>query len=201
MPVKRNYGATYERIREWMMYSGSPQRPSAPKLWEEDKVVWERLVQLKALLFQKAFSLNDAQAAQMKMYNISEATFYRDYKGLVYIFGDLLEENKDFERSRLKEIQQKVLQMALKNNDLKAANAAIANLIKLGGHDRDDKESVPLELLNPGAYALVLDEAGQKAIKALLDAGPVVDLSSLMGEDAQEIDFEEIPKEAAGSNE
>lgn len=195
----RKLPLTYDRIREWMLYDGPEHRPSAPKLWEEDKVVYDRLVQLRALLFQKAHGYHDAMKVMMRTYGISEATYNRDYRGLVYIFGDLEAESKEFERMRYKEIQQKILQMALAANDLKAANAAMANLIKIGGHDREEREGVPLELLNPGAYALVIDEAGQQALKALLGAGPVVDLSALMGEDAQEIDFEEMnqPKEAA----
>jgi hypothetical protein len=194
----RKYGATYERIREWLLYDGPEERPSAPKLWEEDKVVYERLVQLRALYFQKALTYHDALKVMAKQYGLSEATFMRDHNGLIYVFGDLQLESKEFDKIRLREIQFKILQQCLANGDMKSANQAMGNLIKLGGHDRDEGEKIPLELLNPGAYALVLDEAGQKFANMLLNSGPVVNLTDLMAQDAQDIDYEDMdePKEA-----
>jgi hypothetical protein len=195
----RKLPMTYERIREWMMYDGPEERPSAPKLWEEDKVVYGRLIQLRALLFQKAHDYHDAMKVMMRSYGISEVTFNRDYRGLIYIFGDLEAESKEFERARLKAIGWKIMQDCLSKGDNKTATSMHKNLISLGGHDREEREGVPLEMLNPGAYALVIDEAGQKALAALMSAGPVINLGDLMGEDAQEIDFEEMeqPVEAA----
>lgn len=197
----RKYGACYERIREWLLYDGPEERPSAPKLWEEDKVVYERLVQLRSLYFQKALTYHDAMKVMGKQYGISEATFMRDHNGLVYVFGDLQMESKEFDKIRLREIQFKILQQCLASGDMKSANQAMGNLIKLGGHDRDEGEKIPLELLNPGAYALVLDEVAQKALSAFLNAGPVLDLSQLKNEAVQDIDFQEVSQEEGQGNE
>jgi hypothetical protein len=180
----------YERIRDWLVYDGPAERPSAPKLWMEDKVVYERLVQLRTLLFQKAYSVNDAMSMMIKTYGISEATYYRDYRGLEFVFGDLVAEGKNFERLRYKEIQQKILQMALANKDMKAANAAMSNLIKLGGHDREDVEAIDPERLNPGMYALLLDSEVRDFIMGALASRGSLDISKLMDSMAQDIEVE-----------
>lgn len=199
---KRSLPAGYGRIREWLEYDGDPRRPSAPKLWDADKVIYERLIQLRTLLFQKAHDYHDAMKVMMKPkekggYGISEATYNRDYRGLIHVFGDMMQESKEFEKLRLKSTAFKILQKALSTNDLKSANSAMANLIKLGGHDRDDAEKIPLEMLNPGAYALVIDDAGQKALAAMTSSGPVLDLTAMMQQEAEDIEHEEIQSEEA----
>lgn len=181
-----------------MLYNGPDERPSRPVLFEEDKVVYARLLQLRALYFQKSQSYQEAMLVMCETCDISEATFNRDHHGLIYVFGDLEAESREFEKQRIKEMALRSFRLAEEKQDSKGMTAALGILVKLGGFDRDERDGVPLELLNPGAYALVIDEAGQAALKALLGAGPVVDLSALMGDDAQEIDFEEMkPGEAA----
>lgn len=186
----RKLPAGYDRIREWLHYDGDPRRPSAPKLWKEDKVIYDQLVQLRTLYFQKAHDYHDALIVMMKSYGISEATFNRLHHGLIYIFGDMEKESKEFEKTRLKATAFKILQKALSTSDLKAANSAMANLIKLGGHDRDEGDKVPLEMLNPGAYALVLDDTALKMMQLLDKGGPIDDLTSLSLPDAEVEDIE-----------
>lgn len=197
----RKYGAVYERIRDWLLYDGDEKRPSAPKLWEGDQEVYERLVQLRALYFQKAFTYHDALSVMVKQYGLSEATFMRDHNGLIYVFGDLQLESKEFEKIRLREIQFKILQKCLSNNDMKGANASMSNLIKLGGHDRDDADRVPLEMLNPGVYVLAVSESDIGLIRQSLMSGEgVLDLDK-MDREAQrveDIDHEEVNPKAAG---
>lgn len=192
---RRKLPASFTRIREWLLYDGDPKRPSAPKLWEKDEENYEMLVQLRSLYFQKVFDYHDAMKVMMKEYGISEAQFNRLHHGLIFIFGDLEAESKEFEKQRYKAIQMKILQKALSTNDLKAANTAMSNLIKLGGHDRDEGEKVPLELLNPGVYALVIDDAGKKALAALTEGSAVIDLGEMMRESAkvEDIEHEEVP--------
>lgn len=189
MAKARSLPQTYGRIRDWVLYDGPAERPSAPKLWDEDKVVYERLVQLRTLLFQKAHGYHDAMKVICRTYGISEVTFNRDYRGLIFIFGDLEAESKEFERMRYKEVQQKILQMALANNDLKTANAAMANLIKLGGHDRDDAEMIDPDKLNPGMYALMLDGDVRNLFLGWLASRGSLDISKMMDSMAQEAEI------------
>jgi hypothetical protein len=147
---KRGLPKTYYRIREWMLYDGPAERPSAPRLWDEDRLVYERLIQLRTLLFQKAHDYHDAMKVMMRTYGISEITFNRDYRGLTYIFGDLEEESKEFERARLKAIGWKIMQDCLAKGDNKTATSMHKNLIALGGHDREDADPIDPERLDPG---------------------------------------------------
>lgn len=200
--LKRGLPKTYDRIRDWMLYDGPAERPSAPKLWDEDKVVYERLVQLRTLLFQKAYGYHDAMGVMMRTYGISEATYNRDYRGLIFIFGDLEAEGKEFERMRYKEIQQKILQQCLSVKDWKGANTAMGNLIRLGGHDREDADPIDPERLNPGLYALMLDAEVRDFLLDSLASRGSLDVSKLMdglAEDAQVVENEKEDGEEDGN--
>jgi hypothetical protein len=192
---KRGLPKTYYRIREWMLYDGPAERPSAPRLWDEDRLVYERLIQLRTLLFQKAHDYHDAMKVMMRTYGISEITFNRDYRGLTYIFGDLEEESKEFERARLKAIGWKIMQDCLAKGDNKTATSMHKNLIALGGHDREDTDPIDPERLDPGMYALVLDaEVRELFMRSLASAGSL-DVSKLMDGLAEDAEVVENGKE------
>jgi hypothetical protein len=185
----RKLPVAYDRIKEWLEYDGPEERPSAPKLWEEDKVIYERLVQLRTLFFQKAHNYHTALKMQMKTYGISEVTFNRDYHGLIYIFGDMMTESREFEKMRYKSIQESILQQCLANGDMKGATAAMSNLIKLGGHDREQGDAVPLEMLNPGAYVLMVSEEDKQLIRnALMSGDGVIDVDSMNKSAAMQVE-------------
>lgn len=198
----RKLPATYERIREWMLYDGPAQRPSAPALWEEDKVVYARLLQLRALYFQKSKSYHEAMLIMCETYDISEATFNRDHHGLIYIFGDLEAESREFDKQRIKEMLLRAYRMAEEKQDSKGMTAAAAQLLKLGGHDREERDAVPLELLNPGAYVLMVSEEDKQLIRnALMSGEGVIDVDSMNKSAAmqvEDIEHEDVTPKATG---
>lgn len=187
----------YWRLYEWLTYSGDPRRPSAPKLHKNDQEVYDRLIQLRTLLLQKGHSYHDAMLIMCKMYSISDTQFFQDYRGLCMLFGDLEKESREFEKLRLKELAMKAYQLAIKKEDSKAMSSAIRNLITLGGFDREDPDTIDPERLNPGAYALVLDEETRRVLNSLVQGSSVINLNQVLTDgrkhdDAEEIDFETL---------
>lgn len=187
----------YWRLYEWLTYSGDPRRPSAPKLHKNDQEVYERLVQLRTFLLQHGASYHDAMKMMCKNFQISDTQFFQDYRGLCLLFGDLEKESREFEKLRLKELSMRAYQMAIKKEDSKAMSAAIRNMITLGGYDKEEPEAIDPERLNPGAYALVLDEETRRVLNSLVQGSSVINLNQVITDgrkqdDAEEIDFEPL---------
>lgn len=200
MSKKHAYGIpVYNRIRDWLMYDGDERRPSAPKLLKDDQIVWDRLQYLRSLLTQKALSYHDALPVVMRTYNISEATFWRDVRGLNYIAGDLEDENRSFEKIRLKELALRAYQMAVSQKDNKGMSAAVRNLIQLNGFDREEENGIDPEKLNPGMYALVLDETAREFFQQMLGQGSV-NLSKFTNQQPEEYVEAEIIDDDGGSD-
>lgn len=187
MSKKHAYGIpAYNRIRDWLMYDGDPKRPSAPVLLDSDHVIYDRLQTLRSLLTQKAYSYQGAMPIMIKTYQISEATYWRDVRGLRIILGDLEDENRAFEKHRLKELAMMAYQMAMTQKDNKGMTQAVKNLIILNGLDREEDNGIDPEKLNPGMYALVLDEAAKGFFNHLLEGQGSVNLSNFTNPQKEE---------------
>jgi hypothetical protein len=186
--------AVYLRIYEWLTYSGDPRRPSAPKLHKNDMEVYERLVQLRTCMLQSGMSMQEAMAFMMTTFDISHAQFYTDYRGLATVFGDLEKENREFEKLRLKSLAMKAYRLAEIKEDSKAMSSALRNLIMLGGFDKEEPDSIDPDRLNPGAYALVLDDDTRKVLNSLVQGTGTIILNELIenGKTAEDIDFEPV---------
>lgn len=191
-----------ERLRNWLMYDGDPNRPSAPKVMEEDLKTWERLQFLRTLLTQKALSYHDCLPIMCKTFDINENKYWADVRGLCSLVGDLEANNRDMERVRLKELSLKAFQMAAKKEDSKGMSAAVANLIKLNGFDRDEPEKIDPEKLNPGMYALVMEEDVRQLFYNALTQTGSLDMSRLLqnvSEAAETIPYEQIEIQNKGA--
>lgn len=174
-----------DRIRDWLMDTSGRK-----KLSEADQVVWGRLQTLRSLLTENAYSLHDALKVMQKSYDISEATYWRDVSGVFLIFGDVVESNRQAQKWILYELGMKTFQLAAKKEDVKAMASAHRNLLALMGFDRDEADGIDPEKLNPGMYALVLDEQAKEFFENLLVGQGSVNLSVFTKK--QEFDEAEI---------
>lgn len=187
-----------DRILEYLQYHGDPRRPSAPKLSERDKEIWVRWQAILSKILKEGLSWADAKAVVCRTFNISEATYWRDVRGVSSIYPDVVEVNREMRKIQYREMAQKAWQIAAKKGDAKAMSSALKNLISLDGFDRDVPDKIDAEKLNPGLYTIVLDDNTREMLRLLRKQSSVIDLTKLARE-AEEIEHEEIPN-TGGAN-
>ncbi len=179
-----------ERIRDFLL-----DDTDRIKLLEDEQRVWSRIQSLRSLLTENAYSIHDALPIMQKSYGISEATFWRDVRGLFSLFGDILVSNRQGQKWLMYELGMKNYQMAAKVGDVKAMASAHRNMITLLGFDRDEPETIDPEKLNPGMYALVIEEDVRELFSAALSSAGSLDVSKLLesiSEEAQFVEHTEI---------
>src|SRR5690606_4350192 len=78
-------------------------------------------------------------ATQMEIvYGVSQDTAMRDVRNATRLFGDVNKSSKEGKRYILYEYAMKCLMMAKDAGDLKEMNAAMSNMIKISGVDKED---------------------------------------------------------------
>lgn len=163
-----------ERIRDWLN-----DETGRVKLHDGDETVWGRLQILRSLLTENAYSVNDALPVMQKSTGISEATFWRDVRGLFSLFGDIMISNREGRKYLLSELNMKTFQMAAKKEDPKAMAAAVKNMITLEGFDREEVEVLDIDRLKPFVVT-VLDEDTRQVLNRLREGDGVIDLTEIV---------------------
>lgn len=148
-------------------------------------------------LYLEAAPRKDIKSKLMKRYSISAEQAYRDIRHAIRLFGEVNKSEKEGERHMLKELALETFREARKQHDLKQMNAAISNLIKLGGHDREDPDAPDWEKLKAGLYPIILDDPIRELFTKLIEQNGSIDLTKFMqnvaatSEDTEYIDISE----------
>ena len=133
-----------------------------------------------------------------KVLKISEAQAHRDIKNVIALFGDIRKTSKDGMRVLVNDLALEAYQLAKKDKDAKGMNAAVANMIKLNGLDKETAEVFDQDKLQNAIYAVVLDPEMRDLFMQVLDSSGSVDLTGFLNnvkDKAEEISFEEVTDE------
>ncbi|MCT8340502.1 hypothetical protein MG296_10590 [Flavobacteriaceae bacterium TK19130] len=130
------------------------------------------------------------QAAQrlMKLFDISEATAYRDVQRCEMLFGSFQNFNKDAWKAISIERKHSLYQLALKDGNLELAYKIDKEIDEVLGI-KDDDSKVNLEKLLAQSYEIMMSKKQTKLVNQVLKKGGSVNMNV---PDTMEIDFEEI---------
>lgn len=127
-----------------------------------------------------------------KDFGLTKATAYRRIKEAIELYGDIRKASKEGMRFILYDLQMKTYDRAKKADDIRGQNAAIANLIKISGVDKENVDLPNFEQLEPNVYPILIPEQMQRAIEMLLQQGSKIDLSKLMTPEIEDAIYEDI---------
>ena len=148
-------------------------------LTDHQERVRRRLLVAHSLLLEAA-SRKDIKSKLMKRYSISAEQAYRDIRHAIRLFGHVQKSEKEGLRHITLELAMETFRFARQEKDIKQMNAAIANIIKLGGLDREDPNAPDWEKLKAGLYPIVLDEPVRALFQQFIQQNGVLDLTKLM---------------------
>lgn len=154
--------ALLDRLQKW---ASDPEKYS--KLNPEDSAIFERWSTADDLLRRYPARKYCVQMMVAK-YHYDQATAYRDLANAQVFFGTVNVFNKEYIKGWLIEDIFNLIKKAKESGDHKARSAAHANLIKVMGFDREDKNLIRPEDLEPHKYYAVLVN-GTDAIKIDLE--------------------------------
>lgn len=106
---------------------------------------------------------------------LSARQIERDFQDALLLHGDVQEVNKKAWRNILIEYQMQVLNYAndQQPKDMKAANEAIKNLIKITGLDKDDPEKIDWSSLEPHVIKFSINKKVELLIKHQIAQGSI----------------------------
>jgi hypothetical protein len=187
--------STYQCLQIYYM-KGSRAIELTPNQEETKK----RISTIHAMLLDAQGSLQIIQQIQIT-FNVSEATAWNDLRMARKLFGDINKADKDGQRAILYELTMDTYRQAKKEGDIKGMNAAMSNLTKLGGHDRDDPDRPDFDKLTPGVYPILLPPGVEQLLLQLL-AKPSVDISGFLNQIATdaELDTTADPPDQSGDS-
>lgn len=166
-----------ERIHEWLKYDGPPERPSAPKLSRSDREVWARWQAILSKVLKTGVTWADARAEICSTFDISDATYFRDVRGISLIYPQLVLVSREMRKVQLQEMAMEAWKIAREKKNVRDMNGALKNLITLDGFDRDEPDRIDPDKLNPGIIPLVMDDESRKALQLLVTSNNVLDLT------------------------
>lgn len=126
----------------------------------------------------------------MKHFEMSERQMYLDMKLAREVFGSVEKMEKNIQRAMVDNKAKEILKKAINEDNLKEANSAIKNLIKLHNLDKENPELPDFSKLDPSLYTIILDQQGMEITDKMTDQG-VIDLSKV----AEDIPYEDIEDE------
>lgn len=122
--------------------------------------------------------------------DISKVTAYRDVVNAQRLFGSVMESNKEGLRHLLTEFCMDLIARAKKNGDMKAENAAIANMIKINGLDREDPDLPDFSKLQPHQYNIQLPPEVLELLLNIVKSGKI-NISDIMNKMAVDVRLQE----------
>jgi hypothetical protein len=163
------------------------------ELTEKQKEIHERLLFTYAQIMRNKPS-TFIQKLVAKKYNLTPRHALNIYKDAINLFGDVTRAEKEGIRHITYEMQMKIYRKAIAKGDLKEANSAVSNIIKLQGLDREDPDLPDFEKLKGGVYPIVLDNPIRDALLSLVNGHGSLDLTQLIrniGANAETVEIEE----------
>ncbi len=128
---------------------------------------------------------------------IGRSQVYIDVKNCKKLFGEVGRASKEGERHILKEMGHKILQLAIRKGDLKAAAAQHMNLIKLGGLDNNDADLPDFSKLEQHFFTLNIPPEAMHLLKTMMNKG-AVNLSEIRNEVAKTIETDHTTLDESG---
>lgn len=175
--------STYQCLQIYFM-KGARAIELTPNQEETKK----RISTIHAMLLDAQGSLQIVQQI-MITFNVSEATAWNDLRMARKLFGDVNKADKDGQRALLYEMTLETWRMAKQEGDIKGMNAAKSNLIKLGGHDRDDPDRPEFDKLVPNVYPIILPPGLEQLFIQILSK-PSVDISGFFNQIATDAELD-----------
>jgi hypothetical protein len=187
--------STYQCLQIYYM-----KGPKAIELTGSQEETRTRITTIHAMLLDAQASLQIVQQIKIT-FNVSEATAWNDLRMARKIFGDINKADKDGQRAILYELTMETFRLAKQEGDIKGMNAAMNNLTKLGGHDRDDPDRPDFDKLTPGVYPILLPPGVEQLLLQLLSK-PSIDISGFINHVATdaELDTTTDPTDQSGDS-
>jgi hypothetical protein len=115
----------------------------------------------------------DGVNMMMTRCGVSRAAAYRDIAAAQRFFGSMQRSEKDYWRVLIREMILETRRLAFAKNDLKAMNAAEANLIRVMGLDKDDPEMPDFSKLEKHEYTIGLPPEVLQLVQMLAQSGSI----------------------------
>lgn len=163
--------AMLDRLQKW---ASDPEKYS--NLNPEDSKIFERWSAADDLM-RRYPSRKYCVKMMVAKYGYDQATAHRDLANAQVLFGTINVYNKEYLKGWLIEDILKLIQDAKVKGDHKARSAAHANLIKVLGFDREEKNPIRPEDLEPHKYYQVIVMNGE-SVKIDLDKLDEIPLST-----------------------
>jgi hypothetical protein len=143
LPLKHQiYDNSVDKIKAWYLDNDVPITEKEIQL----KGRWERMY---ALLNSDEHSPEEAVRMHCEIEKVSIAVAYRDRHNATVVFGDIGSSKKDAYRNILYEYAFSTYKAAKEEGNYKQMNAAIANMIKIKGLDKEEIDLPDPEKLKP----------------------------------------------------
>jgi hypothetical protein len=149
-----------KRMDNLIAYYKSPRKHP---LTDFERAWLDRLWQVNCLI-RTGKKDSTVVAIIMKEYGVSRATAYNDITDARRLYGSLAKPEKEFWREVLREWATENMMIAKEMGDMKAQAAAIANLIKITGVDKESPELPDFSKFEPHTYQLTVVMDGRAQI-------------------------------------
>jgi len=164
------------------------------ELTEHQEHVRQRWLTAHAMLLE-ARAKKEITAILMARYEITDVQAYRDIRSATQLFGQVNRSEKEGLRHIAQEMAMETFRLARDEKDLAGMNKALANVIKLGGLDREDPDLPDFDKLKQGLYPIILDDPVREMLLQLINKEGSIDLTKFMqnaAEQAEPADYEDI---------
>lgn len=184
----RNKPKDIEALQEY--FDGSKEEEELT-YHQREKLARIRTAHAGLLSFKSNFSI---LGNLMKTFDISHAQAYRDINDTQFIFGNFRKSNKEVKRHIAEEMALETYRTAQYMGDTKGMAAATRNYIDATGISVNDPDIPDFEKLQPSVYPIVIAKELEGMIEKLLASPGSVNLSKFYNQQAENAEYEELPK-------
>lgn len=175
---------TYDRIFAW--YNEGDEYV---KLTEKELEIQKRWEQCWLMLC-NGRSPERVVRFMTRIHEISRSQAYLDVKHAVKLFGEVTKTSNEGKRHIYEQYAIKIYNVALRKSppDLKAANAALANMINLSGIDKDDPNIPDFSKLQQHIYNIGIDPQLVHQLLTFFVKKGAINLADFRNEEIRTID-------------
>lgn len=175
---------TYDRIFAW--YSEGDEYI---ELSEKEKEIQKRWEQCWLLLC-NGRSSERVVRFMTRIHDVGRSQAYLDVKNAIKLFGEVGKTSHEGKRHIYEQYAMKIYNIALRKTppDLKAANAALANMINLSGIDKDDPNIPDFSKLQQHIYNIGIDPQLVHQLLTFFVKKGAINLTEFRNEEIRTID-------------
>lgn len=172
--AKRNRKTDIQCIRDWYK-----DESGELKLTKHQEIKRKRILVAQSMLA-SAKPNSEIIEVLSEDFDISGGQAFRDVKDAIALYGDLRKAEKEGLRYIIYDMALHSYNTAKKDANVKGMNAAINNMTKLLGLDREEPDLPDFEKLEPSTYIITLDEEVREMFLAFINMGGSLDLTKLV---------------------